>query len=85
MITHTRQQVHLELVGSQETRLLQTPATKTKDLIRTFDYKYERSTPSLLRIAVTTHPGPVASVVVAFKQTVNERAPAALDQRVGVP
>lgn len=39
----------------------------------------------LLWITVVTHPGPVASTVVAFEQTVNERAPAALDQGVGVP
>lgn len=31
-----------------------------------------------------THPGSMASAVVAFEQTVNERAAAALDQRVGV-
>ncbi len=30
------------------------------------------------------HPSPMASAVVAFKQAVNERAAAALDQRVRV-
>lgn len=32
-----------------------------------------------------THPSPMASTVVAFKQTVDESTAAALDQRVRVP
>lgn len=80
MITLTPQRVQLELVGSQETQLLQTPGTKIKSLV-IINIKDQ----PLLWIAVATHPSPVASIVIAFEQTVNKRTTAALDKRVGVP
>lgn len=36
-------------------------------------------------MSACTHPSSMASTVVAFKQTVDERTAAALDQRVRVP
>lgn len=77
-VTLTRQRVQLELAGSQETRLHQTPAMKKKVNINI-------EAQLLPWVTMATHPSPVASVVVAFEQTVNERTTAALDQRVGVP
>lgn len=44
MITLTPQRVQLELVGSQETQLLQTPGTKKK---KPCHHKYKRSTSPL--------------------------------------
>lgn len=79
-IAHTHQRVQRELAGSQEIRFLQTPGTEIQES-NFVSIKIK----VLLWITMATHPSPVASIVVAFKQTVNERTPAALDQRVRVP